>query len=133
MNSEPESTKGQCAVPGCARPAETRGVCNAHYFHRHDKGDIGDLVRKSMRPSNRGRKAQARATPPVQQGRQAKAPGPGAGDEAAVAAIRAVLRLLDVRSVDLPVEGGHAFIAAGGTALLRADGTLVPGRLNVGQ
>jgi len=123
MNSEPESTKGQCAVPGCARPAETRGVCNAHYFHRHDKGDIGDLVRKSMRPSNRGRKAQARATPP----------GPGAGDEAAVAAIRAVLRLLDVRSVDLPVEGGHAFIAAGGTALLRADGSLVPGRLNVGQ
>jgi hypothetical protein len=132
MSSEAEATKTQCAVPACPRAADTRGLCGCHYSHRRDESETGQLVRRHILPSRRGRKRQPDPRTAIDRTVGPSGARPASADQAAVGAIREVLRLLNIRWVDLPTEIGHAFIGKDGVAVLRADGTLTAGRLNIG-
>jgi hypothetical protein len=84
----------KCAVPGCEKPAKTRGVCGAHYFHRRSPE-----VSQYMLPSRPGGRTHPSGPKPIRrkalpgEGMRAESPAPILAAGEAVEDGRIVVRI----------------------------------------
>ena len=132
--------KVTCAVPGCNRPAASRGICAgcAQYVNHGADAAKRKLIEQHRLPSQTAKGAGSgrgrTARKPVQ-----SVPKPAAAEPVAtngrlqgvVDSLRDFIQLLELPVGDMPYLDGHMFAAGNRVVIIRADGSLAKGTLSI--
>ena len=123
--------KPTCAVPGCDRPAKTRGICGAHYIMQLKPGHPqAAAIRAAMLPSKTtGRRREVGGKGHGASGDGSGSPStshplPSTESAAIASACAQILAALGLRAGMTPYGGGFLFTCGADAALLNSAGQI---------